>query len=210
MLQGRLNRVIIAAAAAALVAGCSQGGPIEENVVRPGITAIEQASALSCGNEAATLRTAIDAYELLEGSPPPDEQALIDDQYLRVESDLWDIVEGRLVSVDPDCASVEPDPPEAVEIVTSTEPPQTADQVLAGFSADDVAALGGEQCARQLAAVFAGIDQFIAERGRQPDDLDELADAGYFVEPVTLWNVVDEVLVPAADSGCTDLSNSDG
>jgi hypothetical protein len=209
MLQGRLNRVIIATAALAVAAGCSEGGPIEENVVRPGITAIEQASALGCGNDAATLRTALDAYELLEGTPAPDEQALIDGEYLRDESDLWDIVDGRLVAVDPDCGSAETDLPQAVEIVTSTEPPQTVDQVLAGFTADDVAALGGDECARQLAAVLAGIDQFITQEGRQPDNLDELADAGYFVEPITLWHVVDDVLVPVSDSGCTDLAAGD-
>ena len=45
-----------AVAAAAVLAACGGGGPIEENVVRPGITAMEQASALACSTDAEVLR----------------------------------------------------------------------------------------------------------------------------------------------------------
>lgn len=212
MLQSRLTRLTVTACAVvsiASVASCSDGGTIENNLIRPGITALDRAGALSCGNDAAAMRTAIDAYQAMEGTPPPDEQALIDGQYLRNGSDLWDVVDGRLVAVGPDCVSAQSDAPEAVEIVTSTEPPRSADEVFDELGDADVSAIGGEQCARQLAAVLAGLEQFIVQEGRQPDGLDELADAGYFVEPVTLWQVVDDVLAPTADSGCNDLAAID-
>ena len=53
MLQSRLSTFAIAATAVLLIAGCANvdgtdRGAIRENVIEPGITAIEQASAQAC------------------------------------------------------------------------------------------------------------------------------------------------------------------
>jgi hypothetical protein len=141
----------------------------------------------------------------LEGSPAPDEATLVEAQFLRSESELWDIDNGKLVPTDPACGSPQDVDPNAVDIVTSTEPPLTADEIFADLTADDIAAMGGEACALQLATIFSGVDRFLAEQGRQPGSLDELDASGYLERPVTLWEVTDEALVPAEGSGCTDF-----
>ena len=101
MLPDRLT--LAALAAAALLTACSgadgtDGGAIRENVIEPGITAIDESSGLACGSEASSFRTALEAYELVEGEPAADEQALIDAGLLRAESELWDVIDGRLVA----------------------------------------------------------------------------------------------------------------
>ena len=205
MLQGRLTRVACAFAALALIAGCSEGGPLEENVVRPGITAIQQASELACNSDASSLRTAMEAYELLEGVPAADEGALVAAEYLRHESDLWDIADGRLVPVDPGCGGVPTDPPETVEIVTSPEQPKSAEELFADFSAAQVAAVGGVACARELAAIFSGAERFVVGVGSDPDDLQQLVEQGYLDSLPELWRIADDELVPSSDSGCLPL-----
>ena len=169
MLRSRLSRLAPAVAVAVLVSACAgadgtERGAIRENVIEPGITAIAQASEFACNSDAATLRTALEAYELLVGAPAPDESVLVG-EFLREESDLWDVVDGQLVPADPGCGSVPTDAPDAAEIVTSTEPPQSADEMFSGFTTDQIAAVGGEACARQLAAIFSGADRY-AVRGR--------------------------------------------
>jgi hypothetical protein len=206
MLRSRLIPLGPALAALVLTAGCSEGGALEENVVRPGITAMQQASELTCSNDAAALRTAMEAYELLERAPAPDEDALIDGQYLRDGSALWDIVDGQLVPVDPGCGSVPTDAPDAAEIVTSTESPQGADEVFSGFTTDQIAAVGGETCARQLAAIFSGAERYAFEVGSNPVDLQQLVDEGYLDVVPELWEITDDLLTPVADSGCLGLN----
>ncbi len=209
MLQSRLTRVALAAAGLVLVSACagadgSERGVIRENVIEPGITAIQQASELACSQDAATLRTAMETYELLVGAPAPDEAMLLG-EFLRDESDLWDIVDGRLVPVDPGCGSVATDAPETVDIVTSTEPPQTADELFAEFTAEQIEAIGGEQCARELAEIFSGADTYAAELGIDPNDLQQLVAEGYLDTMPTLWAITNELLTPVDGSGCLSL-----
>lgn len=210
MLQGRLKLTGLVLAATTLAAGCAgadgtERGAIRENVIEPGITAIDQSRVLACNRDLATLRTALDMYEVLEGAPAGDEAALVAGQFLRSESDLWDIDDGRLVPIDPACGATQADDPNAIEIVTSTEPPRSAQEVFADFTAQDIAAIGGEQCARQLAEIFSGVDRFVIEQGGQPDSLSELEAAGYLAEPVTMWEVTNAGLIPAEDSDCLDF-----
>jgi hypothetical protein len=209
VLQGRLI-LPVAAAVAIVTAGCAgidgtDRGAIRENVIEPGITAMNQSSELACGGDAATLRTAMDAYELLEGSPAPDEAALVAQQFIREPSDLWDVTDGVLVPVDPACGSVAEVSPTTLDIVTSTEPPETADQVYAGFSAEQIAGVGGEACARELAAIFAAGEQHVAEFGDDPRDLQQLVDEGSLDRMPALWQITDGVLTPTADSECISL-----
>ncbi len=205
MLQGRLSSVA-ALAAALFLAACAgvdgtESGAIRENVIEPGITAIDESRILACNADASSLRTALDTYALLEGERAPDEQALIP-RYIRKESELWDIVDGVLVPADPDCGTV-PAEVETSEIVTSVEVP-TAAEILAGFTPDEVAAFGGAACARQFAVLSAAGEAFLAGEGREPADVAELNASDYPEAPITEWALVDGVLRPTGD--CNDFS----
>ena len=74
MLQRRLTLSVIALTGAVFVTACGGGDEIENAVVRPGITAIEEARSETCGVNAATLRTAIDAYTMLNAEAPADDR----------------------------------------------------------------------------------------------------------------------------------------
>lgn len=201
--------------------GEGTGGVIEENVVRPGITAIDDASALSCDADVQAVGAALQSYELLEGAPAPDEQALVDAGYLRSPSELVDVVGGQIVAQDPGCAATLTATPIATapsgsapmtapatdvgEIVTSVAPVQaTTDEVLATMSEIDIESFGGIECATELAAISAAGQAFVAREGRNPDSLDELADD--LDRTITLWtfDADRESLVPAAGSPCPD------
>lgn len=146
----------------------------------------------------------METYELLVGSPAPDEAALVG-EFIRNESELWDIADGKLVPIDPGCEQVATEAPEAGEIVTSTEPPQSAEQIFDGFTSDQIAAVGGPGCALELAEIFSAAERFAFEVGSDPDDLQHLVTDGYLDELPTLWELVDELLTPVADSGCLSL-----
>lgn len=217
MLQGRLTALVVASLV--LIGGCGDGeGAIEENVVRPGVTAMENASALSCEADAAALRQALESYEMLEGSAAVDEAALVAAQYLREQSELFDVVDGQLVAVDPGCkvalppvtapsgsAPLTAPATDVGEIVTSIAPGPSAmsvDEVLAAMTADDIAAYGGIECATELAAISAAGQAFVVREARDPADLAELD--GDLDREITLWDwdEAGQTLVPAADSGC--------
>ena len=204
-----LRRLTLLAAAAAVVlavTACSEGGAIEENVVRPGITAItEDAPAAACAANASVLRNAIDAYTLLEGAPPPDEQALVDADHLRETTTDWDVVDGELVAENPACGTLPDETPVAtLDIVTETEP-LDADELYATFDQDQIDSVGGEACARELAAIIAAAETFLAERAAEPADIDELVATGYLAAPPELWQLVGAELLPTDDGGCNDL-----
>jgi hypothetical protein len=206
------RRLITASAAAAvLLTGCAgadgtDGGAIRENVVEPGLDAVDESQAVACATEASGFRTVLEIYELTEGEPAPDEAALVEGDYVRGESELWDVVDGELVAEHPDCADVPTNVP-TEEIVTDSVGTEalTVDDVMATFTADDVESVGGAECARQLAVVFAGASQYTAVEGVEPDTMADVEAAGYFAEPVTMWEVVDDTLRPTPDSGCVDF-----
>jgi hypothetical protein len=198
---------------AVVVAACGgdddSGGVIEEAVVRPGITAMEQASALACSSDAQTITVAIESYTMLEGDPPPDEAALIAAQYVREDSQLWDVANGQLVAVAPECGAASPaitaPSTDVGQIVTSTEAPLTPDQMLAQLSEAEIAEVGGVECATELVHIFAATEQFMVENATDPESLQQLLDAGYLDAPIVLWEVVDDELRPAPDSPCVAL-----
>ena len=207
MLQSRLTALLLAAAATAAASGDAAGGAIRNEVVEPGVTAIEQggsADQAACGLEASSLRTAMESYELLEGDPAPDEATLVDQGFLRSESTLWDVVDGELVAQDPGCDPSAADV-EAGDIVTTARPP-TAEQVYREFTEEQVAAFGGADCAWEIAQIFAAGERFVAEIGNDPSDLDALVDGGFLTPRPVLWAFDDGDLVPADDSPCPDLS----
>lgn len=202
MLQGRLTAVV---AAVTLTACSGSGGAIEENVVRPGITAItEDAPAAACTANLSIVRQAVEAYTLLEGTPPGDEQALIDAEFLREATTDWDVVDGEIVPQNPACGEV-PEPVATVDIVTDTERIDP-DDFFASFDQTQIDAVGGEECAREFAAIVAGAENYFNERGTDPGGFRELVDTGYLAQLPTLWALVDEQLVPADGSDCADLT----
>jgi hypothetical protein len=204
VLQRRLTGVLLATLVALSACG---DDTLEDNLVRPGITAMDEARTEACGLNASMLRTAIDAYTMLEGAPPPDEAALVPD-FLREETTDWDVVDGQLVPENPACG----DAPEVTpidDIVTSTLPSPTADEVLASFSAEQVEQIGGQACAAELAAIFAAGEQYVAEQSADPEGLQDLVDAGYLTELPGLWQADGDELTPSDGSECTDLTALD-
>lgn len=217
MLHGRLIRLVLGAAAVVLAA-CSEGGAIEENVVRPGITAItEDAPAAACAVSASALRTAIESYTLLEGEPPSDEQALVDAEYLRDTTSDWDVVDGELVQENPACGPDDAAPLATLDIVTDTEPlspddtvadtvadtgPLDADELYATFDQPAIDSIGGEACARELAAIIAAAETFLAELRSEPADIEALVEARYLPSMPERWELVDGELRPTTAGGC--------
>lgn len=204
MLHRRLT-LLTAVAATFVIAGCSEGGAIEEGVVRPGITAIQdEAPAAACAVNASTLQSAIDSYTMLEGAPPPDEQALVDAGYVRETTSDWEVVDGELVAENPACGPVPDAPIATLDIVTDTEA-LSADELYATFDQAAIDAIGGEACARELAAIIAAAETFLGERSAEPADIAELVDTGYLASTPELWELVDAELLPTATSGCNTL-----
>ena len=80
---------------AATLAACGSSSPVEV-IVKPGITAIEQSSALACDADRMTLETAIETFTLLNAAPPTAESDLVPD-WLSSESALYDLVDGQIV-----------------------------------------------------------------------------------------------------------------
>lgn len=210
MLQGKLIRASALAllAATALVA-CGDddggGGAIEENVVRPGITAMEQASGLACGTDGDTVRTAVESYTMLEGAPPADEAALVEKGYLREESALYDVVDGEIVAAVPDCGAANTITAPATdvgEIVTSTEPAMSAEELLATLTEEQIAEVGGRECATELATIAAAGMRFSSERGVDPESIGELLETGFLEQQPELWALEGDDLQPAVGSPC--------
>ena len=201
MLHRRLT-LLVATAGAFVLPACSEGGAIEEGVVRPGITAItDDAPAAACGVNASVLRSAIEAYALLEGDPPPDEQALVDAGFLRETTTDWDVVDGELVVENPVCGAADQAPVATLDIVTDSEP-LDADDLYASFDQPAIDSIGGEACARELAAIIAAAETFLGEQAMEPVDIEELVTAGYLASMPERWELVDAELLPTEASGC--------
>ena len=105
MLLSKITLAAAAAAALVTLAACgSEADPVEQVVepavtrIEQGIDAIDQSRVLACDGDRATLQTAIDAYTTLEGEPPPNEAALVGD-WIREESELYDVENGVVVPV---------------------------------------------------------------------------------------------------------------
>ncbi len=214
MLQGRLIGVAVTLGVVA-TAGCGDGseGPLND-LAETGVTAINNAELLTCDQNLAALQTAIQSYAMLEGAPPADEGALIDAQYLRGEVEGWDVVNGETVATDAQCGDVGAGPANTAvpatapattigQIVTDTEPPQTVEEMLATLTDDEIVALGGAECANELAAIAVAGQRYFDEQGVDPPDMAALTDAGYLTPAPVLWTVIGDELSGVEGSGCT-------
>jgi len=97
---------VVFAAGAGVISACGGdgGGVIEENVIRPGITAMNQASEFACDADKAALTMALETYEIMQGESAIDQTALIEAGYLREASTLYEVVDGQPRPVDPGCS----------------------------------------------------------------------------------------------------------
>lgn len=81
-----------------LLVGCgSDADPVTQ--VSQAVEQVEVASATACDGDRRVLEIAIEAYELLEGSPPADEAAMVPD-WLPRPSELFDVADGEIVPAD--------------------------------------------------------------------------------------------------------------
>jgi hypothetical protein len=75
------------------------------SAVAPGVPPVVAAATVAaCTAEKATQQAAIDTYTAMQGSPPADEQALVDAGVIRELSKLWAVKDGVLVALNPGCA----------------------------------------------------------------------------------------------------------
>jgi hypothetical protein len=218
VLQGRLNLLAAGVAVSLVATACAsvdgtERGVLREEVIEPGLEAIEEADALACSGDAATLRTALESFALLEGGPALDEAALVAEGYLREQSELWDVSDGVLVPADPGCGEV-PDV-ETVDIVTEDEAAtagevddleaeiaaMTPDDILADATPEEIAEVGGPDCAYEVAVVGLAFARWTFDQQAEPSSLSQLVDDGY-LEPPDLWTLDDAALVPNDGSSC--------
>lgn len=94
-----------------------------------------------------------------------------------------------------------PVPIATLDIVTAAEP-LDADDLYASFDRNQIDSVGGEACARELAAIIAAGENHLARTGRQPADIAELVDAGFLPATPERWRLVGDELLPAPDGGC--------
>lgn len=100
--------LLAAAALATTLIACGEGGGggvIEDNLIRPGVTAMNNASVLACNADKAALTTALSMFEIMQGEPAIDQTALIEAGYLRESSESYTVVNGQIRPSDPETCS---------------------------------------------------------------------------------------------------------
>ena len=178
------------------------GKPIEDAVIRPGVTVLQEAPLIACEANRRALLTAIETYEMLNSELPADEAALVEAGFLREETADWDIVAGEIVAENPVCGPTTDEVPTTIEIVTESQE-ATVDDLFALYDDEFIAQVGGADCARELAVIGVAGERYERREGVPPLSIDDLRDD--FDEPVVLWTydpALDE-LVPTDGSPCT-------
>jgi hypothetical protein len=102
----RLSATALVAAAALVLASCGSddsSSVADFDVVEPfvtnvqeGLAAVDESKALACDSERRAVEIAVEAFEITEGRPPAGEGELVPD-WLRQESDLFDVADGVVV-----------------------------------------------------------------------------------------------------------------
>ena len=101
------------------LAACGSSSPAEV-VVEPGITAIRESNALACDADLLSLQNAVEYFALLNAGPPTAESDLVPD-WLRSESEFYDIVDGVVVpATGSDCPMPSVDTQGALPATTAT------------------------------------------------------------------------------------------
>ena len=162
--------IFVATLVSATLTACGSSSPVEV-IVKPGITAIEQSSALACDADLLTLQTAIDSFTLLNVDPPAAESDLVPD-WLRSESALYDLVAGQIVAAPASGCAAAPADPEAAA------PETTVDGRLV------------RTCSIQYKTLRVAIEAYYALNGTGTVPTEQaLVDAGLLLEPDELYDV---------------------
>lgn len=174
------------------------------------VTVAEPTGTTDCEPYQKTLEVAIEAYVAMDGAYPATEADLVEAGFIREEiaSHDFDPVTGD-VFLAPGVTCAPPrDTTLPSETATGIET-VSAETIYADFEASDtVEAVGGPECARELAEIAAAGLVFIEREGRDPESLDELA--GDLDVEIELWQFdpENETLLAAPGSGCVDLDQA--
>ena len=96
--------------------------------------------------------------------------------------------------------------------VSTAEPSEdvsATDELLAQFTEEDIARVGGIECATELATVLAAAQRYTDEFGVEPASLDELFESSLLADDLVLWAGDDDFIRPAPDSPCVDVGAAD-
>ncbi len=179
--------IVVSALGSLTLASCGSSSPAEV-IVKPGITAIEQSGGLVCDADLRALETSIENYTLLNAGPPTAESDLVPD-WLRSESQLYDIVDGAIV---PAAGSGCPATSAGAEIAA---PATTVDDRLV------------RTCSIQYKTLRVAIEAYYAMNGTGTVPTEQaLVDAGLLIEPDLLYDVdVSGNVVVAANAVCDGI-----
>jgi hypothetical protein len=152
-----------------------------------------------CPTERKTVEVATEAFYAQYGRFPESEDELVEVEFLREATGIY--------SVDADTGEVTrvPDVPCLDERETDASEAVSADEIYTRLTDDEIEAVGGPECAREIAMIIAAGERFVDREGRDPESLDDL-DADLDGEP-TLWtfDVEADSIVPAEGSPCPDV-----
>lgn len=159
----QVRRLIASAATLGfgVLAACGSNSPVEV-VIKPGITAIEQSSALACEADLLALQTASENFTLLNVDPPIVESDLVPD-WLRSESKLYDLVDGAIVpAAASGCPVVPAGATGAPAVTTATDQPARL-----------------QECTARYKTFLVAIDAYVAMNGMSTVPTEQaLVDAG--------------------------------
>lgn len=162
------------------LAGCGSNSPVEV-IVKPGITAIDQGNVLACSSDLDNLRLAIDAYTTLNAGPPTAESDLVPD-WLRSESEHYDLVDGQLVPA-PGSGCPAPTAGDSAAAVASTVPVDIG------------------ECQKQHKVLEVAIAAYFTSTGSAAASEADLLPE-YLQTEIAGYDVVDGTIVPAPTSPC--------
>jgi hypothetical protein len=177
--------IVLATLGSVALAGCGANSPAEV-IVKPGISAIAQSSSLACDADLSTLQAAYDNFTLLNAGPPAAESDLVPD-WLRSESQLYDIVGGQVVPApDSGCAAALADAAAAV--------PETTVDVVAVRA-----------CSIRFKTMRIAIEAYYAMNGTSVVPTEQaLVDAGLLLETDVVLDVDASGNVVVAPGGVCD------
>jgi len=169
-----------------VLAGCGSNSPTEV-IVEPGITAIREGSALACSSDLGNLQLAIEAYTTLNVNPPVAESDLVP-EWLRAESDLYDLVGGQIVPAPgSECPAPSSD---AAEAAPATTPSGTSSP-----SQDPL------ECDQQRTLLQVALDAYVAANGSVPATEGDLVPK-WLRREASEYDILDGAIVPAPGTPC--------
>lgn len=213
-----MNRRITLVALCAILAACGSataedgaaGAQTGDDVVPaaaatttpPSTTGSPTGVPAECEVDRRTLEVAIEAYFAQNGAYPASETDLTDARMIRAEFDTYDVgADGSIVRV----AAVACDATDAPEVDEQSGGAASVEDYYASFTDSDIDAMGGPECAREIAVIAAAGARYVARQDMEPTSMDDLA--GDLQVPITLWrfDAGADSITPADGSPCNDV-----